>query len=293
MPISLNRAPAADLAPWIARVAVTRVEAGPRFEVECGLCSDIAYQRVMVAGEWEDRTGDTPVEYARESVIVGPHSRYFKARCVGPIATVGIGFRPGALQCLFGNDGAVGVDAIERGDPLGLIAKGEDLGFPAGASAEEWAQIAEGRVRAFIEETRPDVPDPISAAFELASFADPNIAVGDFAEREGVNRRRLERLVKRDFGLSPRTVLRRARALDLAAQLLGIADEGEEAEFILRYFDQAHLIREFHTFFGATPNTFRQRSHMLMTIILEARSARRLEELDRLLPGEKRPWEGR
>lgn len=290
MPLSLNRAPAPDLDPWIARVVISRIDTRPGFEIECGLCSDLAFQRVIIDGQWQDLRGEEPVAYARDSLLVGPQSRYFKLRCEGPILTVGIGFRPGALRALFGRDMTELIDNIERGDPLGLIGEGENFGFPPGGSPIEWAKIAEDRVRAFIAANDPPTPDSACRAFEIASFADPNIGPGDFAREHGINQRRLERLVKRDFGLTPRFVLRRARALDLAAQLLGIADEEDEAEFLLRYFDQAHLIREFQTFFGATPKAFRKETHLLMRMNLEARAARRLEELGRLEPGTKRPW---
>ncbi|MGB3711977.1 MAG: helix-turn-helix transcriptional regulator [Erythrobacter sp.] len=290
MPLSLNREPAADLAPWIARIAVTRVDTASDFEVECALCNDIAWQRVILDGNWEDCTGPQPVSYSRGSILIGPHSQHFDTRCTGTIANVGVALRPGALHALFGRDTGTIVDRIERSDPLGLMGEGPDFGYPPDASAHEWADIAEERARKFIRDAAAQPPNPMSTAFEAASFANPNIKVGDFAKQQGVNRRTLERLVKRDFGLTPRTVLRRARTLDLAAQLLGIADEEEEAEFLLRYFDQAHLIREFQAFFGVTPAAFRAESHMLMTINLEVRSARRLEELKRLRPGDRRPW---
>ena len=46
---------------------------------------------------------------------------------------------------------------------------------------------------------------------------------------------------------------RRARALDMAAVLLGVALEEEEQELRLRYFDQSHLIREMRHYFDMTP----------------------------------------
>lgn len=290
MPLSLNRAPADDLDPWIARIVVAKIDSGPDFEVDCGLCNDIAFQRMLVGGEWHAETRDGLKRFGAEPLLVGPHSRHMKVRCKGTMSTLGVGFRPGALRQMLRRDMPELVDRIETGDPLGLLI-GEGMGaFSNEASAEDWANILEARVRAFIEHTQPNPPDPLSSAFEYASFADPNIAPGEFADAHGVSLRTLERTVRRDFGLPPRTVLRRAKALDLAAQLLGISDETEEQEFLLRYFDQSHVIREFQAFFGATPHTFRSSPRLLLTINLETRAARRLEELDRLRPGDARPW---
>ncbi len=290
MPLSLNRAPAEDLDPWIARLVVAKVETTKDFAVECGMCNDVAFERLLIGGHWIAHTKDGIRRFGAEPLLMGPHSRHMKVKCSGPIATVGVAFRPGALRQMTGLDTAQLVDRIEPSDPLGLLDNGGTWAFRKHASAEEWAEVLEERVRAFIERTQPDPPDSLSTSFEHASFANPNIAPGEFAEAHGVSLRTLERTVRRDFGLTPRTVLRRARALDLAAQLLGVADQSEEQEFLLRYFDQSHAIREFHAFFGVTPHAFRRTPKVLLTLNLETRAARRLEELDRLRPGDKRPW---
>ncbi|MDJ0643903.1 MAG: helix-turn-helix domain-containing protein [Erythrobacter sp.] len=291
MPLSLNRAAADDLDPWIARIVVAKVETTPDFRLDCGLCNDIAFERLLVGGEWTVKTVDGPRRFGSEPVLVGPHSRHMPVKCKGTMSTLGVGFRPGALRKLFGRDLPSLVDRIEPGDPMGLLTDGGASNFSKEASAAEWADLLEERVRYFIERLQPEPPEPLSSAFEYASFANPNIAPGEFADAHGISLRTLERTVRRDFGLPPRTVLRRARALDLAAQLLGISDTTEEQEFLLRYFDQSHLIREFQAFFGVTPQAFRKSPKLLLTINLETRAARRLEELDRLRPGEKRPWQ--
>ncbi|MEL6530999.1 MAG: helix-turn-helix domain-containing protein [Pseudomonadota bacterium] len=290
MPLSLNRAPADDLDPWIARIVVAKIETGPEFSIDCGLCNDIAFQRLLVGGEWFAETLDGQRRFGAEPLLIGPHSRHMKVQCKGAMSTLGVGFRPGALRQLLRRDMPQLVDRIEPSDPLGLLDEGGTAFYSKDASAEEWAALLEGRVRAFIERVQPPHPEPLSSAFEYASFADPNIAPGEFAEAHGVSLRTLERTVRRDFGLTPRTVLRRARALDLASQLLGLADQTEEQEFLLRYFDQSHAIREFQAFFGVTPQRFRASPKLLLTINLETRAARRLEELDKLRPGDKRPW---
>ena len=51
-PMSYNRAPAADLAPWISRLYVTVVDAPADHRLECGLFSDTAVIRIQLRGEW-------------------------------------------------------------------------------------------------------------------------------------------------------------------------------------------------------------------------------------------------
>lgn len=293
MPMSLNRAPPADLDPWIARIVVTRIEPTSNFSVSCAICTDIPYVRLLLGGEWRVETVDGPRRFGTEPVLLGPHSRQMKVSCHGPLTTLGVGFRPGALHRLARLDMQKLVDRVEPGDPLGLLNEGAASLYPRNVSVEQWADTLEDLLRAYIRRHNPAPPDLVSTAFEHASFVDPNIAPGQFAASQGVSLRTVERVVRRDFGLTPRTVLRRARTLDFAAQLLGVADDEDEDEFLLRYCDQSHRIREFHAFFGMTPETFRAHKRMLMTMNLEARAARRLEILERLAPDQCRPWQAR
>ncbi len=291
MPLSLNRAAAPDLDPWIGRIVVARVETSPNFEAHCGLCNDIAFQRILLGGEWLAETADGKRRFGAEPILLGPHSQYMPVTCSGPMSTLGIGFRPGALRKLLGRDMSSLVNRIEPGDPFGILQNGGGALFAKDASVEDWADLLEDAMRAFIQRTQPEPPDRLSTAFDYASFANPNIAPSLFAQQQGVSLRTVERTVRRDFGMPPRMVLRRARVLDLAAQLLGVADENDENDFIMRYFDQSHVIREFQTFFGCTPRAFRAEPRILLTINLETRAARRLEELNRIAPGATRPWQ--
>ena len=103
--------------------------------------------------------------------------------------------------------------------------------------------------------------------------------------------RKLERIVRRDFGLPPKQVMRRARALDMASHLRGVADMSEADELVLRYYDQSHLIREFMALFGMTPSQFVATPQPILTLALESRQARRLELIERIAPGAARPWQ--
>jgi len=289
-PLSLNRAPAPDLAPWVGRIGVTRVHADADREIACSVFNDLAYCRLALKGDWIAETPAGAMELGAEPMVVGPQARRMDLTSRGPFEVINIGLRPGALSCLFNRASAPLVNRLERGDPFGLSDGCANHGFPPDAPVEEIALIAEDRIRAFIERTNPKRPDPVSTAFEAASFLDPNVSPGDFAAAQDISLRQVERIVRRDFGLTPRTVLRRARAMDLACHMLGLADGREEQDFLLRYFDQSHLIREFQHFFGVTPQAFRASPRILLTLNLEARAARRLEELARIAPGALRPW---
>ena len=289
-PLSENRAAAADLAPWVARVVSAKIANGSETTISCGMCNDLVYVRTIFDGRWTASTAGGDDAYADEVLLFGQHSKFMPLTCTGNIMSAGFGLRAGAFHALTGRRADAIVDRIERADPFGILDGDTREIFDAAHSPEDWNLALEEALRRFVARTRPDPPDPISTGFELAAFADPGLSLADFAESRNISLRKLERVVKRDFGLAPKRVLRRARALDLAAQLCGVADDEEAEAMMLRYFDQSHLIREFAAFFGVTPQEFRRRPRPLLTITLEQRQARRLEELERLGPGAKRPW---
>ncbi|MXO65779.1 helix-turn-helix domain-containing protein [Altererythrobacter endophyticus] len=258
--------------------------------ISCGMCNDITYIRMLMKGKWTAETADGTGHYEKQALLFGPHSHRMPITCTGPIATVGIGLRPGALHAITRLRSDQIVDRILPVEEFGLAQQDFTGALEPGSTPEDWLEIAENALIRLIDAKGARRPDPLCTAFDQACFANPNLSVSDFSDRHDVGIRRLERLVKRDFGLTPKQVLRRARALDLASQLCGVADSKEEAETLLRYCDQSHQIREFATFFGATPHQFAIHAKPLLTLNLETRQSRRLEELARIEPDDRPPW---
>lgn len=86
----------------------------------------------------------------------------------------------------------------------------------------------------------------------LAASLNPDLA--DLAGAAGYSARQVQRLVERYFGLPPRALARKYRALRAAALLSApeLAPE-HEAELAEAFFDQSHMIREITHFVGRTP----------------------------------------
>ncbi len=290
VPLSLNRAPAADLAPWISRLMVALVETPDDFETAGQLCNDAAYVRTAVEGQWavEMQGGELPLH--NETFLCGQHSHVMPLKCTGHIKVAGFMLRPGAMRHLFGAKPEAMVDRIVGMDEVGVADRELTGLYRSDIGAEEWLLAIECWLRDWIDKSAPSRPDPISQRLEEAAFADPNQSLADFAEANDITLRTLQRSVKRDFGLTPKQVMRRARTLDMAARICGVADEAEEADFLLRFFDDSHLIREFTGFFGTTPTRFAAERNSILTLSLEIRQSRRLETLERIAPDAVRPW---
>ncbi len=294
-PLSANRAPADDISPWVARLFATDIDAEPDNVVRCGILSDTPVLRVVFRGQWTAETIYGTGRYERTAVFAGPQTKVMPITVRGPFAVLGVSLKPGAVDALGGPSIAETIDRViyyddiygdkEWGNSETLI----DWFGPDG-TPESWLDVADKLLRQLIVMHGGKKPDPIIAAFDRAAFADPNLSVRDFAEAHDIGQRRLERLVKRAYGQTPKKVLRRARALDIAADLRGVADDAEGEAMALRYYDQSHMIREFTHFFGVTPKQFARHPAPLMTLTLEARQARRLEVLGRNHPGSLPPW---
>lgn len=294
-PLSNNRSPAEDLSPWVARVYATSVEIDTDSVIECGLIADTPVLRVLFGGDWTAETRDGLGHYTRSALLFGPQTKRMPVSVRGSFGTVGVALKPGAMAVLKGPDVTETLDRILHYDD---IYSREDWGtsdqliewFNPAGPPERWLKVAESLFRQLVERAGGKRPEPIIEQFDRAVFADPNLSICDFASEHGIERRSFERRIKRAYGQSATQVLRRARALDIAAHLRGVADDADTEEAALKFFDQSHMIREFKSFFGMTPRQFSQTPQPFMTLTLEARQARRLEVLGRSMPGQAPPW---
>lgn len=288
-PMSYNRAPSPDLARWIARLSVAKLQMAPGHTLACGLFADTAGIRIQLSGAFELQVRDGVQHHTRGALFCGPQSRLMPVRIRSDFVTIGIALRPSACTPLMGPVVPEYVDRVvptRTWSPEYLVSLFDPAGTP-----EEWLTTLENLFRQKLAELGDIAPDPVTARFEEIAFTDPAMSIAQAARQIEVDRRRLERLVVRDFGMPPKQVLKRARALDMASYLRGVAD-GDEAEALtLRYYDESHLIREFVELFGMSPRQFTSQPLPLLTLTLEARQARRLEMMKRLTPGAKRPWE--
>lgn len=290
-PLSYNRAPAADLAPWVGRLYVTKVFVPADYTLSCGLFCDTAFVRIQLAGKWHAETAAGPEKFGRAALFFGPNSRLMPVSVTGSFISIGLSLRPGAVSALVSQQ--VG-HFIDRLTPVDYFGNPSDkiLGmFPRDGAPEDWLTTLEDLMRVRVEQADGARPDPVAAQFEAVALRDPGISVSDAAALCGVERRKLERVANRDFGMPPKQVLRRARALDMASHLRGVAEPAEGDLMALRYYDESHLIHEFDELFGMSPRQFVAKPQPLLTLALESRQARRLEALKRIVPGGARPWD--
>lgn len=281
---SRNYAPSPALAPYIARHYVLSVDAPDQFELTDTLLSETAFVRLLVRGEWSLEAA--PGEWAAfgPAVFCGPNSQPMRVRVRGAFRVIGLGFCPAgwraftakALEAhadrvmpvtgLWGERASAllrEVSAIERDDTEGDKAIVETI---------------ERHLSALLAERGWPEPDRAMQRFEAVARNRSTALVRDVAGELGLSLRNFERKCHASFGMSPKTVLRRSRFLDMAAALRGLSRPGEAELAALRYYDQPQLIREFRHFIGMTPGQFEKTPTPLLDAGLALRELRKAED---------------
>jgi AraC-like DNA-binding protein len=192
------------------------------------------------------------------SFVAGPTTRPISITPSGPVATLGVRFRPGGARGLL--------------PPLSQFADAfptprEVWGIAAGSIEDEVAEARGLKARAavlerFLEKRRAGERSEgarLSAAIRLILSARGRATIAAIARRVGCTPRQLEREFAEGVGLSPKQLSRVVRFQNLL-RLAGRNPDAGWAELALRcgYADQAHLVREFKGFSGATPGSKRE-----------------------------------
>lgn len=215
--------------------------------------------------------------------LLTPLSRAAPIVVDGPLHVFGAALTPVGWAALTGLHAGQHRDRLlPAGSVLGfeIDALGErllDAYRTGGMTGPECAQA----IGAFIERrVRPINPRHLeliagTARWLSASF---NPDVGDLTGVAGYSARQVQRLVERYFGLTPRAIARKYRALRAAALLsapqLSIEDEAEIAE---AFFDQPHMIREIAHFVGRTPARLNDQTTPYLAEMIDARNLRELQ----------------
>ena len=291
--LAYNVPPEADLRPWVGWFAATHADKPDGEVLEGGILGDHAAIRVCHGGTWTALTADGPRVFAPGekgmALYFGPQSKIMRTSVDGSFKVITIYLGVGGAQALGAPAQSEIVDRVMDFDEL--MGRGHFASlFDFAAPPQAWYDTFARDFGRYFQEVTPPRPDRIALEFEICTLADPDFTLQDFADANEVSIRTVERVVRKAYGLTPKQVMRRARALDLAAALMGVAMSEEEAEMKLRYFDQSHQIREIRHFFDRTPRQLREESNPLLKLNLEIRQSRRMEALKRLSPDKPAPW---
>ena len=221
-------------------------------------------------GEYQFSAGHNSPTYP--VTIIGPTTAPVRAVASCPLTIFGWGMLPEGWVALMGKDAGSFVDcAFDAREIFGdsIMILREQIIEAADFSAQ----------RTVGESFAKDIYSHRSTtAFEFTTKVDnwllENIDpdVEHLAAITGMSPRQLERITKRYYGMPPKKLARKYRALR-AAQALARGDSLDNTDLGLAFYDQSHLIRELKAFTGLTPGQLKAGESELTQITMDGRRA--------------------
>ncbi len=184
--------------------------------------------------------------------IVGPTSGRVRAINRGPAQLFGFGMLPAGWAALMGDEADKLTDrAMDAADLFGPWMDEVAVALENAASVEERLVIGNNFAREVL--TRNEQP-PMWFIRTVDGWltASSSPQVPELVVATGMSIRSVERMTKHYYGLSPRMLARKYRAVR-AASALARGEGLDAAQLGDAFYDQSHLIREIKRFAGATP----------------------------------------
>lgn len=199
------------------------------------------------------------------AAVIGPTIQPTRIRPTGPMDCVGIRIRPVAVATFFG----LPADDLRDGTfPIEDVVGGTASLLDCVASTAPDSRIPV-LLRWLVRRPVRTV-DPRLSAFADQLRRRPVDRVGSVCQSLGISERTLERLCRREAGLTAKELLRLARIQRVLA-LAAAEPETRWSSIAARcgYFDQSHFVHEFRELVGIAPSEFRARSGTLTDTVIQ------------------------
>lgn len=227
----------------------------------------------LTARDAEYRFPDGSVQAASEVHIIGPTSGAMKVCAQGPVTVFGMGLTPAGWAALIGDDASSMVNRTIDATTLFGAAPLRQAMAALRAAPDIAARVAIGE--ALVREL-VDTGDVGARRFvrQVDGWlaANPSPEMDDLIDLAGLSRRQVERKCKALYGVPPKLLARKYRALRAAVAMLATGEALDDA--IERgFYDQSHMIREVKQFTGMTPGQIKDEATMLSRLTMMRRSA--------------------
>lgn len=215
----------------------------------------IAQLRLATSGRVTMTFPDGSKTQCSGAMLIGPTTAAVKFEIEGPFHMFGLGITAAGWGALTQQDAAQYLDkAVPAVKVFPNIEQRLDEVRALGSLAEMGA-AADAIIAPIIEQANPEM-----IAFTrmvdrwLASGVSP--MVSDLHAQSSLSERQLTRRVKQLYGMPPKYLARKYRALRAARALIDA--QPDEADFLRdAFYDQSHMIRELKLFAGTTPTRLR------------------------------------
>jgi AraC-like DNA-binding protein len=232
--------------------------------------ADRAQFRITLSGDGWYRFGDIEIP-AFPVTVIGPTTKPFQSLSNGPISIFGWGMLPSGWAALMGAEAENWIDkAFDARQIFGDSVIELQNQLIEADRAEEQFRI--GNVAATeIYRKMQGAPFEFTAMVDRWLMADSDPVVDALIAESGLSVRQLERMTKRYYGMPPKKLARKYRALR-AASRIAHGDSLDDTELGLAFYDQSHLTREIKQFTGLTPGELRAGKSKLTQATMAGRS---------------------
>lgn len=243
-------APDADLAELVSTIYIARFAVTAFDEQERADRPQIRLQLNDVAGAYH--LPDGTIKSSLGATIIGPTSAPVRAVSPGPVYLIGMGLMPGGWATLMGPDAARYVDrAIDARELFGDWILQMAVTIANADTDAERVALMQHIAREIMRHGEP-APLWFTRAVDHWLMASPSPQIADLVTATHMSMRSVERMTKRFYGLPPKLLARKYRALR-AASALSRGENLDDGALADAFYDQSHLIREVKQFAGATP----------------------------------------
>jgi AraC-like DNA-binding protein len=259
--------PSAELAPLISSFYRFEYHGAPTGELER---ADRAQFRFYLHGKSEYRFAKGNVDSGHPVTIVGPTSAPCTTWAQGDVTIFGWGITPAGWAALMGTQAGRWTDRafdarIIFGEPIMELHQA----LTECIDLNEQVVLAQRAVTEIYKNVD-------TAPFEFTTIVDnwlasnPDPQISDLATQTGLSIRQLERITRRFYGMPPKMLSRKYRALR-AAHILASGDSLDDSSLAFAFYDQSHLIREVKQFTGLTPSQLKSGASLLTDATIRGR----------------------
>ncbi len=206
------------------------------------------------------RITETGKSFETASTLTGQQKAFYNLALTGQTTLFSVTFQPSGLAAFFPLPAK---ELFSLHVPLqqllapDTVRKMEDQLFEA-SSFDEKVRIVETFLMRLLRENTNDYPgERIAASIARVNKTTGHIAVDQLAADACYSRKQFERVFSAKVGISPGQFLRVVRfqhALHL--QSVNPSHSLTQLSYMSGYYDQAHMINEFHKLSGLTPSAF-------------------------------------
>lgn len=195
-----------------------------------------------------------------------------RTRADGPVLVFGMGVTPVGWATMLGLDASQAANRVVDAEAvLGpqVRATAARLLAAADQGVDAMAAATVPLLRSLVAHGDRRVSEFVGAVDAWLSGA-PSPALDDLLAATGMTLRRAERRCKQLYGLTPKALARKYRALR-AANAIAAHDDATEVVITQGFYDQSHLIRELKQFTGRTPGQIRSNPGPLAELTISQR----------------------